>query len=151
MITNDASQNTSEGAAPFKDKVGGSVADDTLAASSHKAPRFRVKWHAEIISDDQSASECVIFDISTQRAAVYVERNLHTKKCTLFIHIPPLNLTNNAQVIEVSGKLGYIVFDGSNQMYRASVDFIKFIPESGLEYLKDRLTKYQIEIHEMEA
>ena len=82
-----------------------------------------------------------INDISTVGASFYLDSSLHTKKCSLHIHVPPLDLKNEPHIIEVSGKVVYEVYDGDQQLFRAAIDFLRFNPESDLEYLRERLTK----------
>ena len=102
-----------------------------------KAPRFRVKWHAEIIIDDQIAYHGFINDSS-----------LHIEKCTLRIHVPPLNLKIKPHIMEVFGRIIYVVYDGEKQLFRAAINFLGFNPESDQPYLGERLTKHQIKIPE---
>jgi hypothetical protein len=106
-----------------------------------KAPRFRVKWHADILTEEQSTHHGFINDISTLGASFYLGSSLHTKKCTLHIHVPPLDLKNESHIMEVSGKVVYEVYDGDQQLFRAAINFLRFNPESDLEYLRQRLTK----------
>ncbi len=113
-----------------------------------KAPRFRVNWHADILIDDQVAYQCFIHDISTLGASVFLNTNLHTNKCTLHIHVPPLDLKSKPHIIEATGKLVYVVFDGNQQLFRVAINFLSFRPESDLAYLGERLTRYHSRIPE---
>lgn len=115
-----------------------------------KAPRFRVKWHADILIDGQSAHHGSINDISTQGVSVYLNSNLPTVKCALHIHVPPLNLTSKTHVVAVSGKIVYAVYDGNKQRFRAGVNFLSFNLESDLKYLDERLTQHHLKISEFE-
>jgi hypothetical protein len=111
-----------------------------------RAPRFRVNWHADVISDDHVMYHGFINDISAIGASVFLESSLHTKKCTLHIHVPPLNLKSKSHLMKVSGKPVYVVYDGDKQLFRTAISFIRFNPESELAHLKERLTKHQSEI-----
>ena len=129
-------------------------ADAPAPATAHnsktpsKVPRFRVKWHADIVLEDRSIHHGVINDISAQGTSICLDNNLRTMKCTLRIHVPPLNLGSSTHIIEVSGKLVYLVHDGSQQLFRAAISFLKFHFESDLAYLRERLSKHQITIPE---
>jgi hypothetical protein len=114
-----------------------------------KTPRFRVKWHADILVDEQCKDQGFIHDISTMGAAIYLNSSLSIEKCTLHIHVPPLNLQSESHVIEVSGEIVYVVYDGDKQLFRAAISFIRFHLESDRAYLDERLTKYHLKIPEL--
>ena len=113
-----------------------------------KAPRFRVRWQTHILLESESAHHGFIDDISTLGASVYLDSRLVPEKWTLLITVPPLSVTSKAHVIEVFGKLMYVVYDGNRQLYRAAVHFLQFNPPSNLTYLGERLAKYQLKIPE---
>jgi hypothetical protein len=48
------------------------------------APRYRVKWKAEVVTDDKSTYQGFINDISTVGASICLNTSLHTTKCTLY-------------------------------------------------------------------
>ena len=124
-------------------------ADAAQGKEHRKARRFRVKWHADIFIDGQSAQRGSINDLSTQGASIYLNNSLPAAKLvTLHIHVPPLNLTSKPHLIAVSAKIVYMVFDGTKQSFRAGVDFLGFNLESDLAYLGERLTKHHLEIRE---
>ena len=114
-----------------------------------KPPRFRVKWHADIIFEDQSTDHGYINDISEQGTSICLNSSLHTMKCMLRIHVPPLNIKCSTRFIEVTGKLVYLVYDSNQQLFRAAISFMKFNFESDLAYLNERLTKHQVTIPEL--
>lgn len=116
--------------------------------SRRKAPRFRVRWHADILIDGRNIDHGFVSDIFTDGACVYLNNNVHPLKPTLRIHIPPLNSTSRPHIIEVSGKTVYIVYDGDKQMYRASISFTRFRVETDVAYLDERLNKYHPRIPE---
>lgn len=113
-----------------------------------KAHRFRVGWHTDIILGDQSTHQGFINDISTMGASIFLSDGLTSEKATLHIHVPPLSRTSAPHVIVVTGKSVYVVFDGDKQMFRTAFVFLKFQQESDQAYLEERLSKYQMEIHE---
>lgn len=123
---------------------------DAVHGKEHrKAPRFRVKWHTDILIDGQSAQRGSINDLSTQGASIYLNNSLPAAKLvTLHIHVPPLNLTNKPHIIAISAKIVYVVFDGTKQSFRAGVDFLRFNLESDLAHLGERLIKHHLEIRE---
>lgn len=113
-----------------------------------KNPRFRVKWHADLLIDGRNICHGFINDISRAGASIYLVNNVHPLNPTLRIYMPPLNVDDRPQVIEVSGKTVYVVFDGDKQLYRAAISFSRFRPESGLAQLEERLNKYHVRIPE---
>ena len=113
-----------------------------------KVPRFRVKWHADIVLEDRSIHHGFINDISALGTSICLNSSLRTIKCTLRIHVPPLDLKSDTHIIEVSGKLVYLVHDGNQQLFRAAISFLKFHFESDLAYLRERLIKHQVTIPE---
>lgn len=117
-------------------------------AEQREAPRFRVKWHADILMDDKNTYRGFIKDISTHGASIYLSSCLRLEKCLLLIYVPPLNLASKPHIIEVYVKTVYVVYDGEKQLFRAAFNFIRFHPESDRIYLGERLTKHQIKIPE---
>lgn len=113
-----------------------------------KVHRFRVNWHTDIIFADQTTHQGFINDISVQGASVFLSDSLTTNEAILYVHIPPLNLTSKPHIIAVSGKTVYVVFDGDKQLFRAAFVFSRFHQASDQAYLEERLSKYQLEIHE---
>ena len=118
------------------------------APARQKNPRFRVKWHADIVMNGHSVCHGFINDISTAGASVYLDNNVHPLNPTLRIYLPPLSATGRPHIIEVSGKTVYVVFDGDKQLYRAAISFSRFHRESDLAYLEDRLHKCHVRIPE---
>ena len=106
------------------------------------AHRSHVKWHVDIILDDQIIHHGFINDISTTGMSIYLDSILRIKKCKLHIQVPPQNLTSDTRVIEVSGQLVYMVYDGSQQLFRAAFNFLSFYPESDLSYLGKCLAQH---------
>ena len=123
-----------------------SVPMSTLEQS--KVAHFRVKWHAEIIIDGENAHHGFINDISTRGACVCLTQCLSSTKCTLKIHVPPLNSKGSTHFIEILGRLVYVVHDGNQQLFRAAINFLKFNFEGDLAFLGERLTKHQLKIPE---
>lgn len=112
------------------------------------APRYRVKWNVEIVIDDKSTYRGFINDISTGGASICLNSSLHTKKCKLRIHVPPLSAVSRPHLIEATGKFIYIVFDGRQQLFRLAISFLAFHPDSDRSYLGERLTRYHSRIHD---
>jgi hypothetical protein len=119
------------------------------STEKRKAPRFRVKWFADILTDEHVVYHGFVNDISTLGASIFLNSNLNTAKCTLRIHVPPLNLMSKPYVMEVSGKILYVVYDSDKQLFRAAVSFIRFNPESDLSFLDERLTKHHSKAPEL--
>lgn len=116
--------------------------------SQRKKPRFRVKWHVDILMDGRNVYHGYINDISTAGASVFLNHNVHLLKPSLRIHIPPLSSTGKPHFIEVSGKTVYMVYDGEKQMYRASISFTRFHAETDVAFLDERLNKCHTRIPE---
>ena len=112
------------------------------------APRYRVKWKAEIVADDKRAYQGFINDISTIGASICLDKSLHTTKCTLRIFAPPLSSVNKPHLIEVTGRFVYMVFDGRLQLYRLAISFVSFHQDSDGKFLEDRLTRHHSQIPE---
>ena len=106
------------------------------------AHRSHVKWHVDILLDGQSIHQGFVNDISTMGVSIYLDSTLHVNKCTLRIHVPPQNLNSNPHIIEVSGQLVYLVYDGSQQLFRAAFNFLSFNPASDLTYLGKCLAQH---------
>lgn len=114
----------------------------------HKAPRFRVKWHVDILIDLNNIHQGFINDISVSGASVFLASNVQPLKPTLRIYLPPLSAKERPHIIEVSGKTVYVVFDGDKQLYRAAISFTRFHVDSDLACLEERLNRYHIRIPE---
>lgn len=113
-----------------------------------KTPRFRVNWHTDILIEGQGTLHGSINDLSTQGASVYLNNNLPTIKCTLHIHVPPLDSTSKPHLIAISGKVAYTVYDGKKQSFRTAINFLGFNLKSDLALLGGRLSRHHLEIHE---
>lgn len=142
-MSNEKKNTSSPGASPKHGELSA-----TGVGEQRKAHRFRVGWHADIVFEDQSSQQGFINDISTQGASVFLSDGPTTDKAVLHIHVPPLSRTSVPHVIAVLVKSVYVVFDGDKQLFRAAFVFLKFQQESDQAYLEERLSKYQLEIHE---
>ncbi len=124
----------------------------TLESKSNEASknsRFRVKWHTDVIVDNQNIHHGIIKDISTLGASVYLNCSLFPEKPTLHIYVPPLSSTCRPHIIEVSGRTVYVVYDGEMQLFRVAVNFLRFNLESDRTFLEERLTKHQLKIPQL--
>ena len=124
------------------------TADGENQAQS-KVPHFRVKWQADIQSENQNIHHGFINDISTLGASVYLDSSLQPKKPRLYIHVPPLSPTCKPHIIEVSGRALYVVYDGERQLYRTAINFLKFHNASDRDFLYERLVKNHLKIPEV--
>ncbi len=110
-------------------------------------PRFRVKWRAIALLEQNIAHHGFVKDISTKGAAFFLEHNLQAVQLiTLHIHVPPLDITREPRIVQVEGKLIYSVHDHEELFFRAGFQFIKFKTGSDLDYLRSRLTNHHMEI-----
>jgi len=144
--TPELSQDIDDMLASFSpQKTSGSLGNN----EQRKASRFRVKWSVDVHIDDKVAYHGFINDISIVGASICLNTSFRANKCTLHIHIPPLDLTSKLRIMEVSGMLVYVVYDGSQQLFRAAINFLRFNPESDSAILKERLTKHHSKIPEI--
>src|ERR1017187_1952759 len=61
----------------------------TLKSKEQSAiPRFRVKWHADIVLDAHNTHHGFINDISRLGASIYLDTSLPLARHTLHIHVP---------------------------------------------------------------
>ena len=125
-----------------------SVPATTGGQTRQKSPRFRVKWHVDILIDGHKIYDGFTNDISTAGASVFLAHNVHPLRPTLRIHIPPLSATSKPRFVEVSGKTVYMVYDGKMQLYRAAISFTSFHTQADVAYLEERLNKYHSRIPE---
>lgn len=125
-----------------------SVPATTSRQTRQKTPRFRVRWHVDILMDGHNIFDGLINDISTAGASILLAHNVHPLKPTLRIHIPPLCSTSKPHFMEVSGKTVYMVYDGGKQLYRASISFTKFHAQTDMAFLEERLNKHHSRIPE---
>ena len=73
-------------------------------------------------------------------ADIFLEHSLQNVKFVkLHISLPPLSVTDNPRVVEVSGKIVHVVYDSNESFFRAGINFLKFNLESDLAYLKSRI------------
>lgn len=110
-------------------------------------PRFRVKWPAMVIVNEQNSCRGLIKDISTKGTAVFVNINLQAVKfINLHIYLPSLNTATSPQTIEVYGKVIYSVHDNNELLFRTGISFLRFYQESDKTHLNARLTNYHATI-----
>jgi hypothetical protein len=110
-------------------------------------PRFRVKWPATVIVNEQNSHRGLIKDISTKGAAVLLDAHLHsTKFVNIRIHLPSLNAATGPRTIEIYGKIVYSIHDSNEFLFRTGVSFLKFHQESDQAHLSARLTNHHIPI-----
>ncbi|MDD2915574.1 MAG: PilZ domain-containing protein [Gallionella sp.] len=109
---------------------------------SRSEPRIHVRWHLEAV-DGQFVYHGSVKDISTKGADIFLDHNFqNVKLVTLRIHVPPLHVTDEHCVIEVSGKVIYSNHDSDEMLFRTGIKFLKFTVESDLENLRSRLAKH---------
>lgn len=113
-----------------------------------QTPRFRAKWRIDIVNNGQSIHSGFSNDISTLGASIYLNSSLLQVKSTFLIHVPPHSPTSKSHVMEISGNILYVVYDGSKQLFRVAVNFLRFNQEADRTYLGERLTKHHLIIPE---
>lgn len=105
-----------------------------------REPRIHVRWHASALIDGQDAYHGFIKDISLNGADVFLGHSLQNEKFVkLHICLPPLSVTDDPHVVEVSGKIVCVVYDCNESFFRTGVNFLKFNLESDQAHLKSRI------------
>ena len=85
----------------------------------------------------------IVKDISPKGADILLEHNLqNVKLIKLHIHVPPLSVTGDRHVVEVSGKIIYSSHDSDEMLFRTGIKFLQFHLESDQAYLQSRLGKH---------
>lgn len=120
---------------------------DPAVARTHEEqriePRVHVRWHVDVFVDGQAVYHGFIKDISSKGADIFVDHNLQKVKLVkLLIHVPPLSVTDDHHVVDVSGKVIYAAHDSEELLFRTGVNFLKFNLESDQAYLRSRLAKH---------
>ncbi|MDO8465725.1 MAG: PilZ domain-containing protein [Gallionella sp.] len=106
-------------------------------------PRVHVRWHVDVFVDGQAVYHGFIKDISLKGADVFIDHNLQNVKLVkLLIHVPPLSVTSDHHVVDVSGKVVYTSHDSDELLFRTGINFLKFNLESDQAYLQSRLARH---------
>lgn len=106
-------------------------------------PRIHVRWHADALINGQDVYHGFIKDISLKGTDIFLDRSLQKVKFVkLRIHVPPLGVTSETRVIEVSGKIVYTAYDSNEILFHTGVSFTQFNLESDLAYLRSRIANY---------
>jgi len=110
---------------------------------SRSEHRIRVRWHVDAFIDGQNVQHGLVKDISPKGADILLEHNLqNVKLIKLHIHVPPLSVTGDRHVVEVSGKIIYSSHDSDEMLFRTGIKFLQFHLESDQAYLQSRLGKH---------
>lgn len=109
---------------------------------SRREPRVHVRWHVDVLIDGQVAHHGFIKDISLKGADIFISKNLQNMQLVkLHIHVPPLQVTSDRQVLDVYGKIVYTAHDSNEFLFRTGIKFVQFRVESDRAYLRSRLSK----------
>jgi len=105
--------------------------------------RIHVRWHVDIFIDGQIVYHGFVKDISLKGADIFLDHNLqNAKSAKLHIHVPPLHVTDEHHIVEVSGKIIYATHDNDELLFRTGIKFIKFNLDSDSAYLQSRLANH---------
>jgi PilZ domain len=108
---------------------------EELHGESH--PHF--KWHVDVLAEGH-VYHGFVKDISMKGANLFLDHNLQNAKLIkLHIHVPPLVVTSQPRVIEVSAKIISTIYDGNEDSFRSGIIFQKFTQESEQAYLHSRI------------
>ena len=157
--------NSSTSNAPDQKPAIGSDIDDMLASFSkkqkepvaaigkdnRKAPRYKVKWKAAVVSKEKGTVQGYLNNISTLGASIYMDASLPLVSCTIHIQVAPLNLSSMPYLLTATGKVVYSVYDGDKNLFRAAINFVRFQQESDLAFLEERLSKHHVKIPEVKG
>ena len=106
-------------------------------------PRIHVRWHAKALIDGHSAYNGFVKDISLKGADIFLGHSLQKVKfVNLHIHVPPLSVTSDPRIVEVSGKIIYTAYDSNESLFHTGINFLQFNLESDLAYLRSRIANY---------
>lgn len=109
----------------------------------HDEPHIRIRWHVDVLVDGHDLYQGIVKDITTHGADVFLEADLPKAKLVkLRFHVPPLSKTSGTHFMEVSGKVFYATFDGSESLYHTRINFLKFKDESDLANLQSRINDF---------
>lgn len=110
---------------------------------SRSDPRIRVRWHVDAFVEGQPVLHGFVRDLSAKGADIFLGRNLqNVKSVKLHIHVPPLSVTGEHHIVDVSGKIVYTAHDSEELLFHTGIVFAKFNLNSDLAYLKSRLDKH---------
>ena len=106
-------------------------------------PRIHVRWHAKAFIDGYDVYHGFVKDISLKGADIFLGHSLQKVKfVNLHIHVPPLNVTSDPRIMEVSGKIIYTAYDSNESLFHTGINFLQFNLESDLAYLRSRIANY---------
>lgn len=106
-------------------------------------PRIHVRWHADVFIDGQGGCRGFVKGISLKGTDIFLEHSLQDVKFVkLHIHVPPLLVTSDHHVMEVSGKVIYTAYDSNEFLFHTGVNFLQFNLKSDLAYLQSRIANY---------
>jgi len=106
-------------------------------------PRVHVRWYADAFIDGHDVYHGFIKDVSLHGTDIFLEHNLQNVKfLKLHIYLPPIGVSSEQHVVEVSGKIVHIVYDSNESFFRIGVNFLQFELESDLAYLRSRIANH---------
>ena len=129
--------------APADQATPSSTPDVPKHIENRSEPRIRVRWHVDALVEGQPVLHGFVRDLSAKGADIFLGRNLqNVKSVKLHIHVPPLSVTGEHHIVEVSGKIVYTAHDSEELLFHTGIVFVKFNLDSDMEYLKSRLVKH---------
>jgi len=142
--TPSATKNAEENSVPVTAKATPPAsADAGKHLECRSEPRIHVRWHADALIDGYDVYHGFIKDISSRGTDIFLDRNLQSVKLIkLHIHVPPLSVTSDPHVVEVSGKIIYTAYDSKESCFHAGINFLQFNLEPDLAYLRSRIASY---------
>lgn len=106
-------------------------------------PRFRVQWHAAVSFDGHHVFEAYTKDLSIKGATLYLDHNPEkTRSVSLRIQVPPLAEGASPHIVDIEGRVVYAIHDSDALLFRAGIQFGRFISEADRDFLESRLKTY---------
>ncbi len=79
---------------------------------------------------------------------IFLDLNLQKVKfIKLRIYVPPLSKTSAHRIMEVSGKVIYTAYDGTESLFHTGVNFTQFNLASDQTYLQSRIAALTTHFH----
>lgn len=109
--------------------------------------RYIVKWRVTAFVDQHGLHHGVVKDISIKGGAILFEQNFQSVEfIKLHIYMTPPAPAKIPCIIEVLGKIVYVIHDPKEHRFRTGISFLKFNTEHDPVFLSDHLEKHAVTV-----
>ncbi len=105
--------------------------------------RFIAHWRVTAAIDHRGLHHGKLKDISTKGAAALFEQNFQSAKLIkLHIYVPPPPPARIPCIVEVIGRIAYVIHDPKEHRFRTGIEFLKFATSHDPHFLDNHLANH---------